>query len=193
MEDLYFTESLVQQNLSKLYAEVTPMVAILYIAVHILDSSRSSDQLGSGRRELMSILRTRLYILTNTRRRFWSIWKMNTAPNQDICPSLDLKLHWVTISSIPQWHEDLVNLLKIHMICPVMMKNTQCLELWLKQHLDEVISKNVEWQPQASDYYHCLKLYRTGARPSQFSMLDSLTQWILAVHFAYPIVRTGGN
>jgi len=49
---------------------------------------------------------------------------MNTWPNIDVCPSLNLKAYLPTISSTLQWLADLVSLLVIHMICPAVMKNT---------------------------------------------------------------------
>jgi len=53
--------------------------------------SGSSDHLESGTRRWILILRTRHLILPNTRRPFWSLWRMNTAPNTDKCPSLNPK------------------------------------------------------------------------------------------------------
>jgi len=37
-----------------------------------------------------------------------------------------------------------------HMICPVVKKNTYCLEAWLKRHLDEVIAQHTFGQQQGS-------------------------------------------
>jgi len=70
----------------------------------------------------MLILRMRLFILPNTKRHFWSMWRTNTVPNIDKGLSLNPTLSQAAISSSLQWLVDLVYLLLIHMICPAMMK-----------------------------------------------------------------------
>jgi len=101
--------------------------------------SRSCDRLGSGTMEWISILRTRHPILHNTRRSFWSRWRMNTVQLIDVCQSINLKVYQATISSPPQWHQDPVNHPLICMLCPTMLKNTWHPTMWLKQHPDETI------------------------------------------------------
>jgi len=101
--------------------------------------SGSCDCLGSETSAWISILRTRLLILLNTKRSFWSMWRMITVPNIDVCLSLNVKAYQATICSSPQCRPDLANLLMIHLIRPVMMKNTKCLYKWLKRHLDKAI------------------------------------------------------
>ena len=59
--------------------------------------SGSCDRLGSGTRECLLILRTRHLILSNTRRHLWSMRRMNTAPNIDVCPSLNPTAYHSTI------------------------------------------------------------------------------------------------
>ena len=86
--------------------------------------SGSCDRLWSGTTEWISILKTRLLLLPNSRRSFWSMWRMNTALNTDVFRLLNPKTYWTTIPASPQWLIDLVNLLMNHMICPVIMKNT---------------------------------------------------------------------
>ena len=49
---------------------------------------------------------------------------MNTAPNIDIHPSLNLGAYRVTISYSVQWVLDLFNLPLIHMLGSAMVKNT---------------------------------------------------------------------
>jgi len=99
--------------------------------------SRSCDHLECGTRESIFILRTRLLILPNTKRHSWSMWRINTVLNTDVCLSLNQKAFPATISSAAQQRLDLVNLHPIHMICPPMMKNTLHLKMWLKQCLDK--------------------------------------------------------
>jgi len=82
------------------------------------------DHLGSGTREWILIVRTRLPLLTNTRMCFWRIWRMITVPNINVCLSLNPKVYWATISAPPQWLLYRVNLCMIHINCPAMMKNT---------------------------------------------------------------------
>jgi len=86
--------------------------------------SGSCNHLRSGTREWILILRITHLILCNTRRHFWSMWRMNTAPHMDVCLSLNPKAYHPTIFSLPQWLQDAVNLLMIRMIYPAMMKNT---------------------------------------------------------------------
>jgi len=69
------------------------------------------DCTGSWTRESILILRTRLPILPNPKTPFWIMWRMNTMPNIDDCPSLNPKEYQATIFSAPQWLLDLVNLL----------------------------------------------------------------------------------
>jgi len=64
--------------------------------------SWSRDRLRGGTREWISILKTRLLILPNTRRPFWSMWRTKTARNIDVCRSLHSKTHQTTISALPQ-------------------------------------------------------------------------------------------
>jgi len=86
--------------------------------------SWSCNHATSGTREWFSILRTRFLILPNTKRHFWSMERMNPMPNIDNSPSINPNT--ILINKIFQlrWLLDVVNLLSIHMICLVMMKNT---------------------------------------------------------------------
>jgi len=86
--------------------------------------SGSCDHLGSGTRQWIWILRMRHLILPNTRRPFWSMWRTNTVPNIDECPSLNPKVLSTATSSPLQRLLDLVNHLLTHIICPAMMTNT---------------------------------------------------------------------
>ena len=90
--------------------------------------SRRCDSSESGTREWISILRTRLPILPNTKRPFWSMWRVNTVPNIEDCPSWNLQEYRATIFPPPEWLLDLLNLVVIHILCPAMMKNAYCLE-----------------------------------------------------------------
>jgi hypothetical protein len=51
---------------------------------------------------------------------------MNTVSNIDSCLSLNPKPFEAIISSPLQWNQALVNHLMTHMICPGMMKNSEC-------------------------------------------------------------------
>jgi hypothetical protein len=86
--------------------------------------SGSCDHFGSGTRPWISILRTRRLLLSNTSKPIWSMWRINTAPNIDECPSLNPKMISIATSSPLQTLLDLVNHSLIHMICPAMMTNT---------------------------------------------------------------------
>jgi hypothetical protein len=69
-KELFFPVKCAQPKLCKYYTEVTPMTGMLLITAHILDSSRSCDPIGSGTREWISILKTGLLILSNTKMPF---------------------------------------------------------------------------------------------------------------------------
>jgi len=84
----------------------------------------SCHHFASGTRSWIVILRTRLLVLPNTRRPFWSMWRMNTMPNITQCPSFNPKMSRLAISSPLQTLLDLVNHLWIHMIFPAMVQNT---------------------------------------------------------------------
>jgi len=126
--------------------------------------SRSCSHLGTGPREWILILRARHPILSNTRRPFWCMWRMNTVPNIDVCRSINLKVYRPTISSTAQWLQDLVNLPVIYMIWTVMMQNTWCLTMWLKWHLDEVILQHTNWPPPGSFWNHHLSSISNGSK-----------------------------
>ena len=124
----------------------------------------SCDRLGSGIREWRLILKKRHPILPNTIRTFWSRCRMTTVPILDMCWSINLKEYRVTISSVPQRLQDLVNHCLIHTICPAMMKNTQHLPMRLKWHPDEVITLHTNWLLPVSIWIHRLKHQRTGGK-----------------------------
>jgi len=84
----------------------------------------SCDRFGSGKREWILILSTRLCILRNTKMHFWGMWRLNTLPNIDVCRSLHPTAYRATFSSPPQQYQDLVNLPLIHMVCGAMINNT---------------------------------------------------------------------
>ena len=153
----------------------------------------SCDRLGSGTREWILILKTGLLILPNTRRPFWSMWRTNTALNINDCQSLNLKPYWTTIWSPPQWLLDLVNHLKIHIICAVMMKNTECRTLWPKRHPDEGIVPHTYWQPPGCIRIHLLNYHRTGGKLIPILIMITRILWRWIVHFGYRISPTGGG
>lgn len=68
-----------------------------------LNLSGSYNGLASGKMETMLILRTRPLIQPHTRRDFCSMWRRNTAPKCNHCPSLPMAAHRGTIPSLPQW------------------------------------------------------------------------------------------
>jgi hypothetical protein len=61
--------------------------------------SGSCDCSDSGRNQWIFILRTTYSILPNSRRRFWSMWRMNTLPNINVCQSINQKAYRAAISS----------------------------------------------------------------------------------------------
>jgi hypothetical protein len=64
---------------------------------------------------------------------------MNSVQNTGINPSLNSKVYQTTIPSHPQWLPAIVNLLLVNVICPAMIINTKCLNMWLKRHPDTAI------------------------------------------------------
>jgi hypothetical protein len=62
---------------------------------------------------------------------------------KDTClPVIKSIVNQRTISSQLKSLLDLVNLLKIHIISKAMMKNTKCLNIWLRQPIDKVIARD---------------------------------------------------
>jgi len=94
----------------------------------ILSGSRNC--LGSGTREWTFILRARHPILPNTNRPFWTMWRINTARNIVVCWSIIHTVYRATMVLPPQQVRDLGNHPSIHMICQVMMKNTEPHSMW---------------------------------------------------------------
>jgi len=69
-EDLFFAVKCAQQKLFKYNTEVTPTTGMLRIMAHIFNPFWKLGRLGSGTRAWISILKTILLILHNTRRPF---------------------------------------------------------------------------------------------------------------------------
>jgi hypothetical protein len=117
---------------------------------------------------------------------------MNTAPNIDVGPWINSQAYRAAIPSPLTWLQDPVSHPSIHMICPAMMNNTECLTLWLRWHLDEAITLCTYWPPPGSIRIHPLNNSRTGGKSIQISMINTQTKWSLAVHFGYRTYMTGG-
>jgi len=83
----------------------------------------SCNPLECRTREWIAILMTRLHIPCNIRRRFWSMWRINTMPNTSDCQSIDPKELWASTPS-PQRLLVRINILLIHMIYLALMINT---------------------------------------------------------------------
>jgi len=121
------------------------------------------------------------------------MWRINDAPNVDVCRLLNPKAYWATMSSPLHQHQDPVNSPLIHMICSAMMKNTQCLKMWLKRHPDKAITLHAYWQTPGCICNHLLIHQRTGGKLIQISMITTLIQGRLAGYFGYQISPTGGD
>jgi len=105
----------------------------------------SWDHLEAGTREWILILRTRHPILPNTKRPCWIMWRMNTAPNIDLCRTRCTKAFRAAISSTLHRLQDPVTHPLIRMICSVMTKDTWRLTMWVRWHPDEAIAQHVYW------------------------------------------------
>jgi len=123
---------------------------------------------------------------------FWGMWRMNTVPNKDDYASLSQKDYRVAISSPPPWLQNLLNLDFMHMICPAIMKNTECLEMWLEWHLKEGIVQHARWQPQGFIPTHHLKHLGTGAKLIHIWMIATPNVWWFTAHLGYHISPIGG-
>jgi len=154
--------------------------------------SGSCDLLECMTKEWILIMRTRQSILTNTKRPFWSTWRINTMLNIEMCQSIYTKAYRGAIISLPKWFSDPVNHPLIHIICPAMMKKTQCQTMWLRQQQHEAIVQHAYWPPPALFWIRHLKHQGTGGKLIQISMITTPTQWRLAVHFGYRTSPTGG-
>jgi len=153
----------------------------------------SCDHSGNGTREWISILRTWLFILPNTTRHFWSMWRTNTVPITDNCRSLNMKNYRAMTSSILQCLLKLVNHLLIHMICPLVMKNTKRQKIWPIQHPDRAISQYTYRPPQGTISIRRLKHQSTGRKLNRISMITTPTRWRSAIPFRSRISRNGGD
>ena len=159
---------------------------VYFLFQHIASNlSGSCDRTESGTREWIIILRMRHSILSNTKRPFWSRWRMKNMPNIDVCRLMYLKANRDAISSPPQQLHNPVNHPVIYMIGPALMKNTWHLTMCLKWHLDKPIAQHTYWPPQGSIWIHRMKIQRTGGKLIQTSMITTATQWRLAVHFGF--------
>jgi len=152
----------------------------------------SCDCLQSGTREWIFILRTRHSKLPNTKRPFWSMLRMYTVPNIDMCQSISTNAYWAAISSPPQRLQDPVNHPLIHMICQVVIRSTQHLTMWLRWHPAEVIGQHLYWPPPCSIQIRHLKHQGSGGNLFQISMITAQTKWRSAVHFGNRTWPTAG-
>jgi hypothetical protein len=133
-EVLYFGMKFMWQMSSKYRTEVTSTPGMLLMSVHILDPFLRLHSSWMWGKQMDIFPRTRLLLLSNTTRHFWSVWRMNSVPNINIWLSLNPTAYYPSISSLPQWLQDLVNHPMIHKFCPVMMKSTICLKMCPKRH-----------------------------------------------------------
>jgi len=114
---------------------------VCFSFLHIsLISSWSCNRFGCGTMEWILILRMKHPILRNTGRSFWRMWKLNTGANIDVWQSINPETYRAAILSPPQWLQDPVNHPSRHIICPVMVKNTQRQIMCLKWHPDDGIT-----------------------------------------------------
>ena len=151
----------------------------------------SGDHSGSGTREWILILRTRHCTLPNSPRNFWSMWRLYTVPNIDVCWSLYLQAYQATIPSPLQRLQDPVNHPLIHMNTPVMMRKTYHVKMWLKRHPAQEITCHANWLRPGFIWIQHLNCLRTGGNLILMSVITTPTQWRLAVHFQYQISPTG--
>jgi len=166
-EDLYFAGTFARQKPLIKYAEVSPMMVMLLITAPTVNPLQKLQLFTSEASEWISIMRTRLPILPNTWRCVWCTWRMNAVPNTDVCSSLNPRVYQATISSPPRWLPDLINLVIIHVICPAMMNNTQCIKLWLTWCLDKSFAQHAYWLPQRSIWIHPWITTELGANWSE--------------------------
>jgi len=121
------------------------------------------------------------------------MWRMNTAPNIQVCLSINSKRYCAAISSPLQQLQGLIKHPLIHMISPVMMRKTERQRMWPRGHQDEVITQPAYWLPAGSIWIHHLKHQWPGGKLIQISMITTPTKWRLAVHLGYRISPTGGD
>jgi len=139
--------------------------------------SSSCDCLGSGGREWLLILRMRLLIQPDTRRQYWSLWRMNTVPNIDVCTSLNPKEYCATIFSLPQWLQDLV-IIMMHMIFSTMITAAECLKMWHRRCPDQSIMQHPYWLMAGSVWIHSQKYHTTLGKLIRIIMITSTTLWM---------------
>jgi len=154
--------------------------------------SGNCNNLWTGTTQWIIILGTRLPLLCNTTRSFWSIWRTSNVPNFDKGLSYNLKTFWEPISSPRQRLLDLVICLLIDTICPAMIRNTELIKACLKWHPDDVITQQTYWLPDDSISIHRMNHKRTGGKLIQISMTTTPTPFRLAVHWDFQISRTSG-
>jgi hypothetical protein len=113
------------------------------------------------------------------------MWRMHTLPTSiDLCWSINSKPYGAAFPSPLQQLHGCINHPLIHMICPVMMRNTLRLTMWLRQHPEEAKVQPAYWTPPGCNWIH-LKHQRNGDKFIQISMITTPTQWRLSVHFGY--------
>jgi len=124
---------------------------------------------------------------------FWSTWRLNTVPNIDVCRSINTKPYRAANLSPLQRLLDPPNHPLIHTMCPTMMKHTWPLTMWPRRHPDEVITQHSSWPPPGSIWIYRLKHQSTGGKLIEISMITTVTQWRLIVHFGYRTQLTGAS
>lgn len=123
-EDSYFAVKFAHQKLSQYYAEVTPTLGMLLISALILDlfqklgSFRKSDK-GMDIYPEHKTTYTSQYqetFLKYVKNEYW-------AKNQRL-PDIEPESVRAQIISPPQWLQNLIDLLMIHLICQAVPQNT---------------------------------------------------------------------
>jgi len=147
--------------------------------------SGSYDRLQSLTGQWILILRTRHSTWHNTKRLFGTIWRMNAVTNIDLGQSIQSNLNQSAVSSPLQQHQSPIDHSLIIMICPAMMRNTECVTLWLRRHPHEAILEAAYWVLSATIWVCHLTHHTIGDKSIHISMIASATQWILELLLGY--------
>jgi len=123
-EDLFFAVKLAGQKLSKYYADVTPTTGMLLISTQILDPFRKLRSFRKWDKGMDINPEDETSYTTQYQEAFLMYVENETAPNIDVCRSINSKRFLAAISSPLQWLQGLINHPLIHMICPAMMRDT---------------------------------------------------------------------
>jgi len=192
MEDLYFAMKLAQQELSKYYPEVSPMMGMLLIPEHIPNPFRKLRSYRKWYKGLDINPEDKISCTTQYQEAFLKYVENEYYASHRRVPVITPK----SIPSNDLFPRAMASGSGQSSFYPYAIssdvKNTESLTLRLKQHPDDAIVQYAQCPLPGSIWIHHLNHLRMGGKVIQISVITTPTKWRVAVHFGFRISPTDG-